>query len=770
MASLPSNFGSIMGGGGGGGNGGPSSVTTPASDAGIRSSVGSGASRPSTSSLPGSKMYMHEIKDPMTGKTFFANVTTGECFWEVPPGAVIVPKDPNVDEWWELFDENHKLSSILIHPYYYNTRTGETEWLKPSSGLVLPLQAIQKSTIGKRVSVIAKRSSIMTGANNDDGPFGGGITPLGGSPLGKSSSSNQNSSSFDKVNSPGLGAGPSNTATAGAGSPGGRLPPGINNAGANGWGGVGGGGRLGSPGDGSRKPDLWTSSPQLGASGRGSLNAMASENAWKAAKQGISDPVNNPDAAAAMNPLAVLGRSQSSPLSRTPTNPNLASLPKVKPEKILPADLQRHINQFRIDGFAKKYFAEHRKGIFRRKVPVEKMLLFQKDALKTPLMTLPKNLHKEALKCFKLIQKIMSDTSSGPPYKATLKDVQALLERGIMTGGLRDEIFVQVCKQLNRNPSFDQTFRGWILLCVIVTAFPPSKNFEDYMKSFTASYFDGIPSSWATDGNGIPKWAGTNGNVNRKCQELEALAHLSKFCNKKLMRICRSGPRGKVPALAEIERAQEAPYRNSLFGETLEDIMSGQAEEEANDPSGRKLLLPKILLFLSDAILNLNGCKTEGIFRVPGDIDMVNDLKTRIEKGNYDMTAITDPNVPSSLLKFWLRDLAEPLIPSERYEECIAIGHNEQTEGVGRQAAEVVASLPDLNMRVLLYMIKFLKIVGDPANHPFTKMTHANIARGFAPNVLRCPSDDPGVIFENTKYEQAFLRVLMTQSDLDGIK
>src|ERR1044072_4876720 len=44
----------------------------------------------------------------------------------------------------------------------------------------------------------------------------------------------------------------------------------------------------------------------------------------------------------------------------------------------LPPELQQDINKFRIDGFARKYFITHKKGIFRRKVPVEKMLIFQK--------------------------------------------------------------------------------------------------------------------------------------------------------------------------------------------------------------------------------------------------------------------------------------------------------------------------------------------------------------------------------------------------------
>lgn len=33
--------------------------------------------------------------------------------------------------------------------------------------------------------------------------------------------------------------------------------------------------------------------------------------------------------------------------------------------------------------------------------------------------------------------------------------------------------------------------------------------------------------------------------------------------------------------------------------------------------------IPRVLTFLVDSILNLNGCQSEGIFRVPGDAEAV---------------------------------------------------------------------------------------------------------------------------------------------------
>ncbi|KAJ3151898.1 hypothetical protein HK101_001854 [Irineochytrium annulatum] len=701
--------------------------------------------------------------DPQTYKKFYANIVTGECSWEKPTNAIIKTKETNEDEWWELFDENHKL------PYFYNTRTRETEWLKPDKGIIIPLMAIQNSSIGKRVSVLITRGAMdLDPASSQGGPTSaptnsyhtnlhspthspagsssklsssvplhgssplssqggyagsspnlyqsGGAGPSGSSPTSSSSNLRQSPSgtSFKPTSTDGL----ANGSRAGAG------------AAANGWG----------PGAGAGVP------MPNGANGE----------AWKAARsQGISGPVNNPEAAMMMSPLANGGRSQSQPVAgvRSPKNANLASLPKVKQEitKILPSELKKHIMQFQIDGFAKKYFAEHRKGIFRRKVPLEKMLMYQKEALRTPLMVLVKPLRHDALQCFRIVQKVMADTSPGPPYKSTLKDVQWLLEKGIMQGGLRDEIYVQLCKQVNKNPSFESTFRGWVLLCVITIAFPPSKNFEDYMRSFTHQHFE----------------ESTTGRV--LSPEGEKIAMLARHCDKKLMRICKSGPRGKTPSIQEIERAQEAPFQASLFGETLEDIMRAQEEMDARNgyrPSQAQPGeegVPRILPFLADSILKLNGCRTEGIFRVPGDADSVTELRCRIEKGNYDMSNIQDPNAPASLLKFWLRDLAEPLIPSDLYDACIAVGASEGTPEAGSEAANIVERLPDINREVANYMIRFLKIVAEPQNQPITRMTAANIAMVFAPNFLRCPSDNPTTIFENTKFEQAFLRILLSQ-------
>lgn len=139
---------------------------------------------------------------------------------------------------------------------------------------------------------------------------------------------------------------------------------------------------------------------------------------------------------------------------------------------------------------------------------------------------------------------------------------------------------------------------------------------------------------------------------------------------------------------------------------------------------------------------------------------------------------------PASLLKLWYRELEEPLIPHEFYEQCIA--HYDSPEA----AVAVVHALPRINRMVLCYLIRFLQVLPSaggprrfplpappcppslllqvfvqPANVAVTKMDVSNLAMVMAPNCLRCQSDDPRVIFENTRKEMSFLRVLIQHLD-----
>lgn len=48
-------------------------------------------------------------------------------------------------------------------------------------------------------------------------------------------------------------------------------------------------------------------------------------------------------------------------------------------------------------------------------------------------------------------------------------------------------------------------------------------------------------------------------------------------------------------------------------------------------------------------------------------------------------------------------------------------------------------------------------------------MDSSNLAMVFAPNCLRCTSQDPKVILENARKEMAFMRTLITNMDTSSV-
>lgn len=143
---------------------------------------------------------------------------------------------------------------------------------------------------------------------------------------------------------------------------------------------------------------------------------------------------------------------------------------------------------------------------------------------------------------------------------------------------------------------------------------------------------------------------------------------------------------------------------------------------------------------------------------------IVTELRVRIEKDNYDISGITEASVPASLFKFWLRDLTDPIIPTDLYQNCIDNAEDPE------KALKIVQQIPEHNRNVLLYLIGFLQVISDPKNQPITRMSVNNIAMVFAPNILRCPSDNLQLVLENTKFEQAFVRNLIDHLKTDAFK
>ncbi|KAF8944394.1 hypothetical protein BGZ47_004293 [Haplosporangium gracile] len=498
--------------------------------------------------------------------------------------------------------------------------------------------------------------------------------------------------------------------------------------------------------------------------------------AERARKFGIGAPIANDEAARKMSPMIIeqqqeaLRKMSASPPpahrrlstrggvspeitqiaqlnSISPTIKNAALHPGAYPS--LPAELQSSISQFRIAGFAQKYFSTHKKGLFRRKVPMERMLLHQKSPLSQPLMVLNKRgVQKDALRCFKIIQKLMGERKGngyvGPTgvelgetcvdlsiqSEDDIKLVLELIKKGLDHGELRDEIYVQLCKQLTENPSREGSIKGWHLFTILLITFSPSKNLHDYLASF------------------LNQHATTS---------LHPIPVMAQHCHDLLRRISKRGSRAKLLTLVEIARAQEAAFRPSVFEATLERLMGRQMAAGGEWATWR---VPRLMVFLKESVIELGGLKTEGIFRISGDLGAVAELRARIELGNYDITGITDPHVPCSLLRLWIRDLPEPVIPYDMYQQCIQGAQDKDA------VAKIITSLPLWHKEMIIYLISFLKTFNNATVKEATKMSLSNLAMVFAPTLLQCSSDDAPLLMGHLQAERAFVSTLVSEVEL----
>ncbi|XP_056132726.1 rho GTPase-activating protein 39 [Lampris incognitus] len=398
--------------------------------------------------------------------------------------------------------------------------------------------------------------------------------------------------------------------------------------------------------------------------------------------------------------------------------------------------LRKPSSETDIENWASKHFNKHTQGLFRRKVSIANMLAWSSEAIKKPMIvTSDRNVKKEAVEIFKLIQTYMGDRrSKADPLNVALE----VVVHGWSNHGLRDELYIQLCRQTTENFRYDSLERGWELMAICLAFFPPTPRFHSYLEGYICRHMDPL-----NDTKGV------------------AISSYAKYCFRKLTKAALTGAKKglKKPCLEEIKHAKNAIFNPSMFGSSLEEVMTLQKERYPERQ------LPWVQTRLSEEVLGLNGDQTEGIFRVPGDIDEVNALKLQVDQWKIP-TGLEDPHIPASLLKLWYRELEEPLIPHEFYEECII--HYDSPEA----AVNVVLGLPHINKLVLCYLIRFLQVFAQPANVAITKMDVNNLAMVMAPNCLRCQSDDPRVIFENTRKEMSFIRVLIQRLDtsfMDGL-
>lgn len=102
-----------------------------------------------------------------------------------------------------------------------------------------------------------------------------------------------------------------------------------------------------------------------------------------------------------------------------------------------------------------------------------------------------------------------------------------------------------------------------------------------------------------------------------------------------------------------------------IFGVSLELAIKRRPPTE----SGTPIVVEKCVETLKE-----KGMKSEGLFRLSATVKHINLLKKSFDKGeDVDLSIVEDPHVIAGVLKLFLRDLPEPLIPFDQYTNFLGI-------------------------------------------------------------------------------------------------
>src|SRR5690606_7777677 len=136
-------------------------------------------------------------------------------------------------------------------------------------------------------------------------------------------------------------------------------------------------------------------------------------------------------------------------------------------------------------------------------------------------------------------------------------------------------------------------------------------------------------------------------------------------------------------------------------------------------------------------IIELDGFKTEGIFRVSPSSTDIDSLRKELLNNNYNIQC-DSPHIPAGMLKDWFRGLSDSLIPKTHYG--FAIKHIKENKSLNNELLNIFLSqLPVVNRECIKYLVKFLKKLLDPLHENITKMNLDNVAVVFSPTILRNP-------------------------------
>ncbi|XP_055589665.1 uncharacterized protein LOC129741867 isoform X2 [Uranotaenia lowii] len=171
-----------------------------------------------------------------------------------------------------------------------------------------------------------------------------------------------------------------------------------------------------------------------------------------------------------------------------------------------------------------------------------------------------------------------------------------------------------------------------------------------------------------------------------------------------------------------------------------------------------------LLLAKCTGIVESKGLGVIGIYRIPGNTAAISQLTEQVNRG-MDETTLKDPkwedvNVVSSLLKSFIRNLPEPLIPADLYQSFIQV--DKLISGQQRliELKQLLKRIPVYNYETLKHLMRHLSVIST--NALVNLMDPRNMAIVFGPSVVRSANESLETAVKDMKHQCQIVEVLIT--------
>ncbi|XP_022255730.1 rho GTPase-activating protein 8-like isoform X2 [Limulus polyphemus] len=152
-------------------------------------------------------------------------------------------------------------------------------------------------------------------------------------------------------------------------------------------------------------------------------------------------------------------------------------------------------------------------------------------------------------------------------------------------------------------------------------------------------------------------------------------------------------------------------------------------EHNCGDP------VPRVLKECIAYLDNDTALETEGIFRRSANTKILKTVQGLFDEGKpVNFEDYNDIHVPAVIIKSFLRELQEPLLTFDLYDDIISFQELEWTEKLSVAKSLMLQRLPEDNYQLLKYVVGFLVKVIECSD--LNKMTASNLAIVFGPNLV----------------------------------